>query len=149
MKAVLQRVSSGAVKVNGELVSSIGKGILILLGIENSDTSQDALLLAEKIVNLRIFEDEDGKMNLSIKEAGGEFLVVSQFTLCADLRKGRRPSFSYAAQPQFAIPLYEQFIAFLAKEGVNVKSGIFGAKMLVEIFNDGPVTFYLDSKGLK
>lgn len=149
MRLVLQRVKRGAVKVEGKVIAEIGAGMVILLGVENGDTADDALILAQKVANLRIFEDEAGKMNLSIKDVMGEVLVVSQFTLCADLRRGRRPSFTDAAPPEVSLPLYEKFIFFLQNEGLTVKSGKFAAKMLVEIINDGPVTFYLDSKGLK
>lgn len=148
MRLVLQRVRQASVKIDNEKVAEINKGFVVLLGIENGDTADDALVLAQKIANLRIFEDNEGKMNLSIKDVCGEALVVSQFTLCADLRRGRRPSFTDAAPPEVSLPLYEKFIFFLQNEGITVKSGKFAAKMLVEIFNDGPVTFYLESRGL-
>ncbi len=149
MKAVIQRVKKAGVKIDNETYSQIAHGLVILVGIEKDDTADDAMLLAQKIANLRIFEDEAGKMNLSIKDVQGEILVVSQFTLCADLRRGRRPSFTDAAEPAIAVPIYEKFVFFLQNEGITVKTGKFAAKMLVEIFNDGPVTFYLESKGLR
>ncbi len=146
MKALLQRVTSSSVSVDGSVVGRIKKGLTVLLGVAADDTQQDAGRLAEKIVNLRIFDDADGKMNLSVKETGGEILVISQFTLCGDCRKGRRPSWAKAAQPEFAKEMYEKFIAAVEKEGVRTSRGIFRAHMTVDIQNDGPVTLMIDTK---
>ncbi|MHC4607586.1 MAG: D-aminoacyl-tRNA deacylase [Planctomycetota bacterium] len=144
MKAVLQRVRRAAVRVEEETVSEIGRGVLILLGVEKPDTEAGAEALAKKISGLRIFEDDAGKMNLSCEQIGGEFLVVSQFTLAADLAKGKRPGFDPAMRPPGSERLYERFCAVLAGEtGRPVKRGRFGASMLVEIENEGPVTFVL------
>lgn len=145
MKAVIQRVREASVEVDGETVGSIGLGLVILLGIAQNDSEADADYLAEKIPHLRIFNDEAGKMNLSLKEVGGSVLTISQFTLLADTRKGRRPSFVQAAPPEKAEPLYDYFVHRLESQGVQVACGIFGAMMLVKIFNDGPVTLVLDS----
>ncbi|RMG64773.1 MAG: D-tyrosyl-tRNA(Tyr) deacylase [Calditrichaeota bacterium] len=145
MKAVIQRVREASVEVDGETVGSIGLGLVILLGIAQNDSEADADYLAEKIPHLRIFNDEAGKMNLSLKEVGGSVLAISQFTLLADTRKGRRPSFVQAAPPEKAEPLYDYFVHRLESQGVQVACGIFGAMMLVKIFNDGPVTLVLDS----
>ncbi|NPA82332.1 MAG: D-tyrosyl-tRNA(Tyr) deacylase [Epsilonproteobacteria bacterium] len=148
MIALLQRVKSSSVKVDQKEVSKIGKGINILLGVLKEDSEEDIKKLVNKIVNLRIFSDEEGKMNLSVLDVKGEILVVSQFTLAADVRKGRRPSFDNAMNPKEAKRLYEAFCSSL-EEFLSVKRGIFGAMMEVEIINDGPVTFILDSKALK
>lgn len=145
MIAVVQRVLSSKVEVEGNVVGEIGKGINILLGIENQDSLNDVKKLVDKIVNLRIFEDEKGKMNFSLIDIEGEALVVSQFTLVANLKKGRRPSFENAAPPEKAKELYEEFIKEISKF-VKTKTGIFAADMKVFILNDGPVTFILDSK---
>jgi len=145
MRIVLQRVKSGSVLVAGHAVADIGKGLVILLGISPGDSEAQARVLSEKIANLRIFEDEQGKMNRSLLDVGGEAIVVSQFTLYADTRKGRRPSFTDAAQPDLARPLVEQFAAMLRELGVPTQSGEFGAHMLVEIENDGPVTLWLEA----
>lgn len=145
MRAVVQRVSSGRVTVTGRLVASIGRGVVVLLGIGPQDGEQQARFLAEKVAHLRIFEDEQGKMNLSLLEVGGQAIVVSQFTLYADTRKGRRPSFTGAALPEAARPLVERFAGLLREMGVPAQSGEFGAHMLVEIANDGPVTIWLES----
>lgn len=145
MKAVLQRVSHGKVTIAGEVAAQVGKGLAVLLGVVQGDGVDEADFLAEKAVALRIFEDENGKMNQSLLEVGGELLVVSNFTLCADARKGRRPSFTGAAAPETANSLYERFIAAAKDCGVPVKTGEFGADMLVEIANDGPVTVILDT----
>ena len=144
MRALIQRVQSAKVLVQDETVASIGPGLVILLGIGHQDTTACAKTLAEKIAQLRIFEDPAGKFNLSLHEVNGEAIVVSQFTLFADTRKGRRPSFTDAARPEVAAPLVETFITFLKELGIKTQSGIFGAHMLVEINNDGPVTIWLD-----
>ncbi|MDX1943821.1 MAG: D-aminoacyl-tRNA deacylase [Pirellulaceae bacterium] len=146
MRAVLQRVSRAQVTVGGELTGQIGRGILVLLGVEPDDTPDDARTLADKTIQLRIFDDADGKMNLSLTEVGGALLVVSQFTLLGDCRKGRRPSFIGAAPPQQAEQLYEAFVAAARSQGVTVATGKFRAMMDVELVNDGPVTLLLDSK---
>jgi D-tyrosyl-tRNA(Tyr) deacylase len=146
MRAVVQRVKSASVTINGEVVSEISQGLLILVGVGNNDTTADAVYLAEKIVELRIFEDDDGKMNLSLKDIKGELLVVSQFTLYGDCRKGRRPSFSDSARPEQARPLYEYFVEKLCETAATiVKTGVFAADMAVSLVNDGPVTMLLDS----
>ena len=145
MKVVLQRVSSGRVSVAGTPVAQIGCGLVLLVGIAPTDTEAQARLLAEKIANLRIFEDEAGKMNLSVLDVKGSALVVSQFTLYADTRKGRRPSFINAALPEMARPLVQRFTDLLENLGVPVQTGEFGAHMLVEINNDGPVTILLEA----
>ncbi len=144
MRIVLQRVTHARVSVENQVVAEIGPGLMILVGVGPSDGDDQARYLAEKIANLRIFEDQDGKMNLSLLEVGGSAIVVSQFTLFADTRKGRRPSFTDSAHPQIAKPLVERFAYFLSQHGVPTQSGEFGAHMLVEIANDGPVTIYLE-----
>lgn len=144
MRAVLQRVRRGKVSVEGRTVAEIGPGMVILLGIGQGDTEETARALAEKAVNLRVFEDEQGKMNLSVLDVQGSAIVVSQFTLYADTRKGRRPSFVDAALPDLARPLVDRFAALLTEMGVPAQSGEFGAHMLVEIENDGPVTILLE-----
>ena len=145
MRAVIQRVSSGQVAVNNQNVAEIGCGLVILLGIGPADTQEQARSLAEKIAHLRIFEDEKGKMNLSVQEVGGHAIIVSQFTLYADTRKGRRPSFTDAAPPDIARPLVNFFAQHLISLGVPAQTGEFGAHMLVEIHNDGPVTIIFDT----
>ncbi len=145
MRLLLQRVKSGRVFVAGKPIAKIGKGLVILLGIGPGDGEEQAKLLSEKVVNLRIFEDEQGKMNRSLLEVGGEAIVVSQFTLYADARKGRRPSFTDAALPDIAAPLVERFAELLRIQGVPTQTGEFGAHMLVEINNDGPVTIWLEA----
>ncbi len=145
MRAVVQRVSSGSVEVEGTIVGRIENGLVVLLGITYADTGAEADYLAEKIVNLRIFEDTAGKMNRSLIETGGAMLIISQFTLYGDCRKGRRPSFVAAARPEQAIPLYEQFIDSVRKKGVVVECGEFGAHMKVSLVNDGPVTLIVES----
>lgn len=144
MRAILQRVKHGRVSVEGRALAEIGPGVMILLGIGPGDGEQQALFLAEKIANLRIFEDEQGKMNHSLLDKKGKAIVVSQFTLYADTRKGRRPSFTGAAPPHVARPLVERFAELLAAQGVPTQIGEFGAHMLVEIANDGPVTIWLE-----
>ncbi len=145
MRTVLQRVKSGRVLVAGHSVAEIGRGLVILLGIGPGDGEQQAQLLAEKIALLRIFEDEQGKMNRSLLEVGGKAIVVSQFTLYADTRKGRRPSFTDAALPETARPLVERFAQIMNELGVPTQTGEFGAHMQVEIINDGPVTIFLEA----
>ena len=146
MKAVIQRVTRASVTVDGERISAIGNGLLILLGVAEGDTRRDAEVLADKIANLRIFSDSDDKMNLSLLTVEGAALVVSQFTLCADCRKGRRPDFFGAAKPDIADELYEYFCERIKSTGVNdVQKGVFGADMKVELLNDGPVTLVIDT----
>jgi D-tyrosyl-tRNA(Tyr) deacylase len=144
MRALLQRVSKASVRVDGQVISQIGKGLLILLGIGQGDGEGQAEFLAEKVANLRIFEDEQGKTNLSVLDVKGEAIVVSQFTLYADARKGRRPSFTNAAPPEIAEPLVERFVELLRGHGVPTQAGKFRAHMEVEIHNDGPVTVWLE-----
>jgi D-tyrosyl-tRNA(Tyr) deacylase len=145
MRIVLQRVSFGRVSVEGQIIAQIGAGLVLLVGIGPQDGEEQARYLAEKIANLRIFEDAQGKMNLSLLDTGGEALVVSQFTLYADTRKGRRPSFTDAAPPQVASPLVERLAQLLRELGIPTQTGEFAAHMLVEIHNDGPVTIWLES----
>ena len=147
MRAVLQRVTRASVTVDGEVLGKIGKGFMILLGVENSDTEEITDKMADKICKLRIFEDENGKTNLSLADVGGELLVISQFTLYADCKKGNRPSFVKAGQPKLANELYEYIIAECSKL-INVQTGIFGADMKVELENDGPFTIMLDSEAM-
>ncbi len=149
MRVVLQRVSEAAVTVNTEIVGEIGLGLLILLGIEENDSEDDIHALSKKIVSLRIFADENGLMNKSLLEVGGQLLVISQFTLCAQTKKGNRPSFIHAAKPELAIPLYEKFIRALElTTNQPVETGIFGAMMKVNLVNNGPVTIIMDSKAI-
>jgi D-tyrosyl-tRNA(Tyr) deacylase len=145
MRALIQRVRWARVRVSGEIVGQIGEGLLVFLGVGHSDTLDDLNYLAEKIVHLRIFADEAGKMNLSLKDRGLPVLAVSQFTLYADCRKGRRPFFGEAAPPEKAAEMYQQFGEALLKQGVHVENGVFQAHMEVELCNDGPVTIWLDS----
>ena len=144
MKAVIQRVKHGRVSVDGNTIAEINQGLVILLGIAPGDTDEFAALMAKKIASLRIFEDAEGKMNRSVLDVGGEAIVISQFTLYANTRKGRRPSFNGAAKPEVAEPMVEVFIDFLRQAGLLTKSGVFGAYMLVEIENDGPVTILIE-----
>ena len=144
MRALLQRVREGRVTVEGKIIAEIGPGLVILLGVGPEDGDEQIEYLSHKIANLRIFEDDEGKMNLSLLDVGGEALVVSQFTLYADTNKGRRPSFTDAAPPDIAEPLVEQFAERLANEGVPTQMGKFGAHMQVEIHNDGPVTIWME-----
>ncbi|MEJ5250667.1 MAG: D-tyrosyl-tRNA(Tyr) deacylase [Chthonomonadetes bacterium] len=146
MRAVLQRVARAELSVNGERVASIGRGYVVLVGVTHDDTEADARYIADKIASLRLFEDEAGKINLGITDVGGEVLVVSQFTLYADCRKGRRPSFTDAAPPEMADRLYQRVVEMLREAGLPVQTGIFGAHMLVSLTNDGPVTILLDSR---
>ena len=147
MRLVIQRVSKASVTIDNLVHSAIGMGFLVLVGIEETDDESDADWLAGKLINMRIFSDSDGKMNLSVKEISGEILVVSQFTLHASVKKGNRPSFIKAARPEKAIPLYEYFIKKCNLElGKKIKTGVFGADMKVELVNDGPVTVFVDSK---
>ena len=145
MRAVVQRVSSSKVTVDGNITGEIKRGVLVLLGVTHEDTSKDVDYIIDKVLNLRIFEDENEKMNLSLKDVEGELLVVSQFTLYGDCRKGRRPSFSTAARPELATKLYEEFIEKSRKEGIVTQTGQFGAHMMVDLTNDGPVTILLES----
>ena len=146
MKAVVQRVKKSFVKVDNTMVSEIGNGLLVLLGVGHEDTRADADMLVEKIIHLRIFEDDNGKMNISLKDVKGELMVVSQFTLMGDCRKGRRPSFIKAAPPEKANELYQYFIARAVESGIATKSGVFQALMDVSLINQGPVTFVLDTR---
>ena len=146
MKALLQRVSKASVSVEGQLVGHIGRGLVVFVGISRQDTERDAQYLAEKTVNLRLFSDREGKFNLSALDTRGDLLVVSQFTLLADTKKGRRPGFTEAAPPGEAEALFERFLAFLRTSGLRVETGRFQQHMLVEIHNDGPVTVLLNSK---
>ena len=146
MRVVVQRSKEASVKVTGEIVGSIPKGFVLLVGVTHDDNEKDAAFLADKIANLRVFEDEGGKMNLSILDKGGEILSVSQFTLYGDCRKGRRPNFMEAARPEHAFKIYEAFNAYLREKGLKVSTGEFGAMMDVQLINDGPVTLIVDSK---
>ena len=148
MRAVLTRVKSASVTVDGSVIGQIGQGFLILLGVTHEDTEAQAVKLADKLMGLRIFEDENGKMNRSLEDVGGQVLVVSQFTLYGNCKKGRRPEFLAAARPEIAIPLYEKFIALCRYKGFSVETGEFGAEMLVESVNDGPVTLIVDTDQL-
>lgn len=145
MKAVIQRVSEASVKVDGNVVGEINNGFMLLIGIDENDEKTDAEWLVQKILNLRIFGDENDKLNLSIKDINGEILCISQFTLIADYKKGNRPSFIKAAKPDKAIPLFEYFKEELSKSDLRIESGIFGADMKVSLTNDGPVTIVIDS----
>ena len=146
MRCVIQRVSRASVTVDGRVTGEVGRGYVALLGVEDGDSEKDMRYCADKVAGLRIFEDEVGKMNLSITDVGGAVLAVSQFTLCGDARHGRRPSFSGAARPEAAAALYEGFVQALRDAGIEVQTGVFQAHMDVELVNDGPVTILLDSK---
>jgi D-tyrosyl-tRNA(Tyr) deacylase len=146
MRAVVQRVSRARVLVNGEVTGEISRGLLVLLGVARSDSEEQARWLADKIATLRVFEDADGKMNLGLDEVGGGMLIVSQFTLYGDCRKGRRPSFVDAAPPEIATPLYEAFITAVRALGISTATGQFRAMMQIELVNDGPVTLIVDTK---
>lgn len=146
MRAVIQRVTAGSVAVKEQEISRIGKGLVVLLGVKQGDDTEDVRYMAEKTANLRIFADEAGKMNLSVKDVGGEVLAVSQFTLYGDCRQGRRPGFTEAAPPDRADSLYQMYVEELKERGVTVKTGVFREHMLVRLENDGPVTILLDSR---
>lgn len=146
MKVVIQRVAEASVEVENKIVGEIKSGLMLLIGVEENDTQEDADWLVKKILDLRIFSDDEGKMNLSVKDIKGEILCVSQFTLIADYKKGNRPSFIRAAKPDKAVPLFEYFKMMIKQSELNVASGIFGADMKVSLLNDGPVTIVMDSK---
>ena len=146
MRCVVQRVTEAAVRIGGEVVGQTGRGFLLLIGVEAGDTAEDMDYIARKVPNLRIFEDEDGKMNRSLLDEGGEILAVSQFTLLGDARGGRRPSFITAARPEVADPMYEALVERSRSESIHVETGRFGADMKVSLVNDGPVTILLDSR---
>lgn len=146
MRAVIQRVERASVSVEGEIRGQIGAGFLVLIGVEEGDGDADFRYIAEKVPNLRVFEDEQGKMNRSLSDVGGELLAVSQFTLLGDARGGRRPSFITAARPETADPMYERLVADWRTRGIRVETGVFGAHMKVSLVNDGPVTILLDSR---
>ncbi len=146
MRAVVQRVLNASVTVDNQIVGKIGHGLLVLLSVDEQDTETDIQYTADKIIGLRIFNDSEGKFNLSLEDVHGEMLVVSQFTLHGDCRRGRRPSFSTSARPEKAEPYYQKFVEIARSKGVHVETGIFGAHMLVSLINDGPVTILVDSK---
>ena len=148
MRAVVQRVKEGSVEIEKKEIAKIAEGLIILLGVGQNDVEKDAEYLAEKIVNLRIFEDKEGKMNLSVKDINGQILVISQFTLYGDCKKGRRPSFISAAPPDKAVKLYDYFKKYIKNYGLKIETGEFQTMMLVKIYNDGPVTILLDSEKL-
>lgn len=148
MRAVVQRVDRASVTVDGSVTGSVKKGLLVLLGVAEGDTDKDLIYIVDKVTGLRIFEDENEKMNLSVQDVGGEILAVSQFTLCGDCRKGKRPSFDKAAKPDIANDYYERFVAACREKGIHVETGVFRAHMLVELVNNGPVTILLDSTKL-
>ncbi len=149
MRALIQRVSQASVAVDDKILGEIDHGLVVLLGVKNGDDEKAARYLANKIINLRIFEDADGKFNLSALDVKAEILAISQFTLYADCRRGRRPGFSDAARPEISLPLYQKFVQILQESGLKVEQGEFGAHMLVKIYNDGPVTILLDSEDKK
>lgn len=146
MRAVLQRISQASVSINGKIYNSINQGILVLAAVEDSDNESDIEWLTNKIINLRIFNDSNEIMNLSVSDINGEILIISQFTLFAQTKKGNRPSYIKASKPEIAIPLYEQFVAKMKSTGIQVKTGEFGADMKVSLTNDGPVTIVIDTK---
>lgn len=146
MKAVIQRVTSADVKINGKINGEIGNGLMVLLGVGNTDTDEDIKYIADKIINLRVFSDENGKMNLSLKDVGGSMLVISQFTLYGDCSHGRRPYFGDAMEPVAANKMYESFVEYVKEQGISAQTGEFGADMKVTLTNDGPVTIILESK---
>ena len=149
MRIVIQRVTEASVKVDGNTVGSVGKGFLLLVGVSKGDTENEAVVMAEKISKMRIFEDENEKMNLALGDVGGGVLAISQFTLCAECRRGNRPDFFNAAPPAEANALYEKFVSEMRQKGIHTETGIFGADMKVSLVNDGPVTIVLDSDDLK
>ena len=146
MRVVIQRVSEASVKVDNQIVGEIGKGLMLLIGVDESDENSDADWLVKKIIDVRVFSDDEGKMNHSVKDINGEILCISQFTLISDYKKGNRPSYIKAARPEKAIPLFEYFKDEMKKSGLKTESGIFGADMKVSLINDGPVTLVFDSK---
>ena len=146
MRVVIQRVSEASVKVDNQIVGEIGKGLMLLIGVDESDENSDADWLVKKILDVRVFSDDEGKMNHSVKDINGEILCISQFTLISDYKKGNRPSYIKAARPEKAIPLFEYFKDEMKKSGLKTESGIFGADMKVSLINDGPVTIIIDSK---
>lgn len=146
MKAIIQRVSEASVKVDNKIVGEIGKGLMLLIGVDESDELADADWLVKKILDVRVFSDDEGKMNHSVRDVNGEILCISQFTLIADYKKGNRPSYIKAARPEKAIPLFDYFKDEMKKSGLKIESGIFGADMKVSLINDGPVTLVFDSK---
>ena len=146
MRAIVQRVKKSELVIDENLYSAINKGFLVLLGVTETDTEADMKALADKIMKLRVFEDENGKMNLALADVGGELQIVSQFTLYADCHHGNRPSFINAARPEIANPMYEKFVDYCKTSGVNVKTGVFGADMKINLINDGPVTIALEAK---
>lgn len=148
MRAVVQRVTESSVSVDGKITGKIGKGLMVLIGVEEGDTEKDADYIARKVSALRVFDDEDGVMNLSLQDVGGEVLAVSQFTLLGDVRKGNRPSYFQAADPEEADALYRKVIDLIKAKGINVEEGVFQAEMMVNISNDGPVTILLESHKL-
>ena len=148
MRAVIQRVTEASVRIDGEVVGAVEKGFMILIGVEEGDGENDFKYLSTKIPNLRVFEDENGKMNLSLLDVGGQILAVSQFTLLGDARSSRRPSFTQAARPETANPMYERLVAAWREQGIHVETGRFGADMKVALVNDGPVTIMMDSHKL-
>jgi len=149
MRAVVQRVAKADVVVEGNVVGRIGRGVVILLGVKNDDREEDAVWLAEKCMNLRIFENEEGKFDFSLLDIHGEALVVSQFTLYGNCRRGRRPSFTDAAPPELAESLYEAFVDAIRQSGLNAQTGVFAARMMVNIYNEGPVTLIVDTEGVR
>jgi D-tyrosyl-tRNA(Tyr) deacylase len=148
MRAVIQRVKGSSVAIDGQTVGQCGHGLMVLIGVETGDTDKDLAYIADKVPNLRIFEDENGKMNLSLMDINGQILAISQFTLLGDARGGRRPSFTAAARPDTAVPLYEALVEKWRGMGIHVETGVFGADMQVSLINDGPVTILLDSRKL-
>ena len=148
MRAVIQRVKGSSVAIDGQTVGQCGHGLMVLIGVEAGDTEKDMAYIADKVPNLRIFEDDNGKMNLSLMDMGGQILAISQFTLLGDARGGRRPSFTAAARPDTAVPLYEALVEKWRGMGIHVETGVFGADMQVSLINDGPVTILLDSRKL-
>jgi D-tyrosyl-tRNA(Tyr) deacylase len=148
MRAVIQRVKESSVAIDGQVVGQCAQGLMVLIGVEEGDTDRDLAYIADKVPNLRIFEDENGKMNRSLQDIGGQILAISQFTLLGDARGGRRPSFTAAARPDTAVPLYEALVEKWRGMGIHVETGVFGADMQVSLINDGPVTILLDSRKL-